>query len=233
MPAFTRRAVKTVAFPSGAVLDTGSQDSNLCASCHQGRESTVSVNAKITGLDLDTVSTKLSFTNVHYFAAGATLFGTQAKGAYEYAGKTYLGRLTHVSSFDACTECHEAHTGEVKTQGCSSPICHGNATPRNIRKDARDFDGNGNKSWGLYYEVAGAANILYATIQNYATNVAKSPDRLRPDDESVLLQGYQRQRQAGSGRGRQCQQVRELDAETAVCRLQLPILPEGPRRLCP
>lgn len=175
IPAFTRRAVKTVAFPSGAILDTGNQDSNLCASCHQGRESTVSVNAKITGLDLDTVSAKLSFSNVHYFAAGATLFGTQAKGAYEYAGKTYLGRQTHVSSFDACTECHEAHTGEVKTQGCSSPVCHGNTTPRNIRKDTRDFDGNGNKSWGLCYEVAGAANILYAAIQNYATDVAKSP----------------------------------------------------------
>ena len=179
MPAFTRYAVKTVAFPSGAVLDTGDQDSNLCMSCHQGRESTVSVNAKIAGLDLDTVSTKLSFSNVHYFAAGATLFGTQAKGAYEYAGKTYQGRFKHVSSFDTCTECHETHTGEVKTQGCCQPdLPRQRRTPRNIRKDARDFDGDGNKTEGLYYEVAGAANILYAAIQRLCDGRGQEPDRL-------------------------------------------------------
>jgi hypothetical protein len=175
IPAFTRYVVKTVPFPSGAVLDTGDQSSNLCISCHQGRESTVSVNTKIAGLPLDTVSSMLSFVNVHYFAAGATLFGTQAKGAYEYSGRIYLGRLVHVSSYDNCVKCHETHTGAVKTQGCSSPFCHGNTTPRNIRKDARDFDGDGNKTEGLSYEIAGLANILYAAIQNYATNVAKSP----------------------------------------------------------
>ncbi len=175
MPEFTRYAVKTVLFPSGASLDTGDQNSNLCVSCHQGRESTVSVNAKIAGLDLDTVSTKLSFMNAHYFAAGATLFGTQAKGAYEYAGKTYQGRLKHVSSFDACTECHETHTGELKMAGCASPICHGNTTAKNIRKDQRDFDGDGNRTEGLSYEVAGLADALYAAIQSYATTVAKDP----------------------------------------------------------
>ncbi len=175
MPAFTRYAVKTVMFPSGAKLDTGDPGSNLCVSCHQGRESTVSVNAKIAGLDLDTVSTTLSFMNVHYFAAGATLFGTQAKGAYEYQGKTYEGRLKHVSGFDACTECHETHTGEVKAQGCATPVCHGNTKVQYIRKDQRDFDGDGNKTEGFSYEVAGVADALYAAIQSYATNVAKAP----------------------------------------------------------
>jgi hypothetical protein len=175
MPAFTRYAVKTVAFPSGASLDTGDQNSNLCIICHQGRESTGSVNAKITGLDLDMVSTTLSFINVHYFAAGATLFGTQAKGAYEYAGKTYEKRLKHVSSFDTCTECHETHTGEVKTQGCASTFCHGNTEIQYVRKDQRDFDGDGNKTEGISYEVAGVADVLYAAIQSYATDVAKAP----------------------------------------------------------
>ncbi len=175
MPEFTRYTVKTVAFPSGAALDTGDPGSNLCVSCHQGRESTVSVNTKIAGLDLDTVSTKVTFSNVHYFAAGATLFGTQAKGAYEYAGKTYQGRLKHVSSFDACTECHETHTGELQMAGCASPICHGNTTAKNIRKDQKDYDGDGNKTEGMSYEVAGLANLLYAAIQSYATIVAKAP----------------------------------------------------------
>jgi len=175
MPAFTRYEVKTALFPSGAKLDTGDPGSNLCISCHQGRESTVSVNTKIAGLDLDTVSSKVTFSNVHYFAAGATLFGTQAKGAYEYQGKTYEGRLKHVSSFDTCTECHETHTGELKTQGCATPICHGNTKPLNMRKDQKDYDGDGNKTEGISYEIAGVADVLYAAIQNYATNVAKAP----------------------------------------------------------
>ncbi len=174
MPEFTRYTVKTVLFPNGASLDTGDPGSNLCVSCHQGRQSTVSVNASIAGLDLDTVTTK-SFLNVHYFAAGATLFGTQAKGAYEYAGKTYQGRLKHVSSYDTCTECHETHTGDLKMAGCASPICHGNTSAKNIRKDQKDYDGDGNKTEGMSYEIAGLANLLYAAIQNYATTVAKAP----------------------------------------------------------
>ncbi len=173
MPEFTRYEVKTALFPSGAKLDTGDLGSNLCISCHQGRESTVSVNTKIAGLDLDTVSSKVTFSNVHYFAAGATLFGTQAKGAYEYQGKTYEGRLKHVSSFDTCTECHETHTGEVKAQGCATPICHGNTKVQYIRKDQRDFDGDGNRTEGIAQEVAGVADVLYAAIQSYATTVAK------------------------------------------------------------
>jgi hypothetical protein len=172
MPEFTRYEVKTVLFPSGAKLDTGDQGSNLCINCHQGRESTVSVNAKIAGLDLDTVSSTMKFSNVHYFAAGATLFGTAAKGAYEYDGKTYAGRFAHVSSFDVCTECHETHTGEIDTQPCANPFCHGTKDVRKIRKDARDFDGDGNKTEGLASEVSGVAAVLYKAIQDYAANVA-------------------------------------------------------------
>ncbi len=175
MPEFTRYEVKTALFPSGAKLDTGDLNSNLCISCHQGRESTVSVNTKIAGLDLDTVSTKLSFSNVHYFAAGATLFGTQAKGAYEYAGKTYLGRFAHVSSFDVCTECHETHTGEVQTESCATAFCHGTKSVKSIRKDVRDFDGDGNKTEGLAREIETLQAKLLAAIQDYAANVAKAP----------------------------------------------------------
>jgi len=135
----------------------------------------VSVSTAIAGLDLDTVATKLKFLNVHYFAAGATLFGTQAKGAYEYEGKTYAGRMAHVSTFDTCTECHETHTGELKKQGCSSAFCHGNTKPENIRKDARDFDGDGSKTEGLAHEIDDLASILYGAIRDYAANVVKAP----------------------------------------------------------
>ena len=175
MPEFTRYEVKTVLFPSGAKLDTGDPGSNLCISCHQGRESTVSVNTATAGLDPDAVSSKLKFINAHYFPAGATLFGTQAKGAYEYEGKTYLGRFAHVSSFDTCTECHETHTGELDTQACANSFCHGTKNPEYIRKDHRDFDGDGNTNEGLAAEVEGVAGMLYGAIRDYAANVAQTP----------------------------------------------------------
>ncbi len=52
--------------PQRAALDGGDASTNLCMSCHQGRQSTVSVNAAVSGKDDDTVSDGLSFLNVHY-----------------------------------------------------------------------------------------------------------------------------------------------------------------------
>ena len=202
IPAFTRYAVKTVPFPSGASLDTGDPNSNLCVSCHQGRQSTVSVNVAIAGLDLDAVSAQLGFLNIHDFAAGATLFGTQAQGAYEYPGQAYQGRLQHVSGFGVCTDCHGTHSLDVKVHACGDQLCHGfdvcaecheaqgfqakaqacagatcHAIPsvRYIRKDRRDFDGDGNANEGLVGEVEGLAERLYGAIQDYAASVVKIP----------------------------------------------------------
>ena len=70
-------------------------DANLCIECHQGRESTASVNnASLArgGRRSGDSRNPLCFRNVHYFAAGATLFGDEAKGAYQYDGQTYVGR---------------------------------------------------------------------------------------------------------------------------------------------
>ena len=56
--------------------------------CHQGRESTVSVEKKISDAYAattnpitsdDTVSTAVSFINIHYFAAAGSLYGREAK----------------------------------------------------------------------------------------------------------------------------------------------------------
>ena len=172
LPEFTRRQVAEVAFPSGATLDTGSLDSNICINCHQGRESGLTISEAIAGLDPDTVAESLSFRNPHYFAAGATLFGTQAKGTYEYEGKVYRGRLSHVSSFDTCTECHNAHTLEINIQACANPFCHGGVTEAQaIRKDPRDFDGDGWTTEGLAGEVESLQDILYGAMRDYAANV--------------------------------------------------------------
>jgi hypothetical protein len=175
MPEFTRHAVDEVEFPSGAVVSFGDEeDGNLCINCHQGRESMVSVNEAIAGRELDTVSASLRFINVHYYAAGATLFGTEAKGAYEYKGKAYSGRFEHRSNFDSCTECHDSHSLEVKTDVCA--FCHDNGTePRDYRKSVPDYDGDGNTAEGIAGEVETLHEALYAAIQDYAANVSQVP----------------------------------------------------------
>jgi hypothetical protein len=177
VPGFTRHVVNEVEFPSGAVVSLGEgDDANLCISCHQGRQSTVSVDDYIAGkgaTDDDTVDASMSFRNVHYYPAGATLFGTEAKGAYEYEGKVYNGRFPHVESFDTCAECHDAHDLGVKTQICS--MCHGVQDPHDIRRSAVDFDGDGDTQEGLAGEIKTLHEVLYAAIQDYAANVAGTP----------------------------------------------------------
>jgi hypothetical protein len=167
---FTRFEVADVTFPSGAKLTTGNSDSNLCLNCHQGRESTVSVNRLIGNLEADTVSENLRFLNIHYFAAGATLFGTEAKGAYEYPGQTYVGRFEHVAAFDTCIECHSTHALEVKVARCAD--CHGEVRTAedlpNIRITEVDFDGDGDMSEGLAFEIETMRNLLYTSLQEYA-----------------------------------------------------------------
>jgi hypothetical protein len=166
--------VPAVKFPSGAVLGFGENaPANLCIECHQGRESTVSVNKAIGDLPADTVSADLRFRNPHYFGAGATLFGTEAKGAYEFTGKTYLGHHAHVDAGQSCVTCHNAHALTVNTQLCQG--CHPGATdPKLIRMSPTDYDGDANTTEGMYDEIATEQDLLYAAIQKYATDVAKT-----------------------------------------------------------
>jgi hypothetical protein len=164
--------VDEVEFPSGAKVTFGeAADANLCLQCHQGRESTVSVNKAIAELDDDTVSEELGFRNVHYFAAGATLFGTDAKGAYEYEGKTYSGQFAHVEPYSQCTQCHDTHALEVKLEDCGT--CHaGVEDPKDIRMATTDFDGDGDTTEGIASEIANLYEALYPAIQAYATEMA-------------------------------------------------------------
>ncbi len=173
---FSRYVVEEVTFPSGARLTTGDLDSNLCLNCHQGRESTVSVNSLIGDLGADDVSGSLRFLNIHYFAAASTVFGTEAKGVYEYASKTYVGRYVHVERFDTCTECHDSHALEVEVDSCA--FCHEGVTTaadlRNIRFNEEkvyvDWDGDGDITEGIYYEIATLREKLYEALQTYAAN---------------------------------------------------------------
>lgn len=169
---FTRYEAKNVKFPSGAVIDSGNPDTNLCMTCHQGRESTVSVNKLIGDTADDAQSESLRFLNPHYFAAGATRYGTEAKGAYEYADKTYVGYFDHGGDGPTnCTDCHSAHNQEVDFASCSE--CHSEVQTKedlhNIRYNLADYDGNGNDAEGIYFEVQHMRDALGAAMNKYAT----------------------------------------------------------------
>src|SRR5262249_42499405 len=102
MLTYERNTAAKATFPSGVTVDSGQNDSNLCMTCHQGRESTASLNKAIEGFGADTPDPKLKFVHVHYFPAGATLYGGEAKVGYEYPGKSYAKRFEHVPNVTTC-----------------------------------------------------------------------------------------------------------------------------------
>jgi len=170
-----RYTVEQVEFPSGLVVDAESADANtlLCINCHQGRESTTSVNNLIAGLDPDDTDESLRFLNVHYFAAGATRFGTEAQGAYEYDGQDYNGYFVHRSAVTSCTDCHNTHALEVKVDRCAD--CHDDIETkedlRAIRVAEVDYDGDGDDTEGVAGEIETVHAALYEAIQAYAADV--------------------------------------------------------------
>ena len=188
----TLRDVTSVTFPSGLVVDNLGNEA-ICMQCHQGRESALTINADIeaaeaaaTGdFDDDTISSKLRFRNVHYAAAGATNMGTFVKGGAEYPGKTYDARFAHVDGYNACATCHDPHTLKVRLDHCST--CHtdpantsywgGIEDPKNIRYlgSCFDYDGDGDKSEGIYYEIDTLKHILWDKISQYAKDISGSP----------------------------------------------------------
>jgi hypothetical protein len=167
---WTRYEVASVTFPSGATIDSGNQNTNLCMNCHQGRSSSASVSALTDGKPDDATDESLRFLNIHYFAAGATRYGTEVQGAYEYDGKTYLGYFEHVANAANCTDCHNAHELTVNTELCGA--CHpGVATAADletIRIDPTDWDGDGDTTEGIAGEIETMTEKLYEAMQAYS-----------------------------------------------------------------
>ena len=130
----------------------------------------MSVDKAVAGLDADKPSDKIGFRNVHYFAAGATLFGTEVKGMYEYQGKQYAGRFAHVQNVDKCTACHDPHKLAPDTTKCQG--CHQTDDPTKIRMSKEDFNGNGDTTEGIAAEMKTFQEKLYAAIQEYAKTKA-------------------------------------------------------------
>lgn len=174
-----RYAVSSVTFPSGATVSFGGKDAegsfvandgNLCLECHSGRSSKPTVDRAIASsgaADDDSPAAegkRLSFSNVHYFAAGATLFGADAQGAYMYDGKEYAGYFVQ-HPLNKCQDCHDVHALEPKTEACAG--CHAGAEIENIRMGAPDYDGDGDVTEGVKAELDALAEALYAEIQVY------------------------------------------------------------------
>ncbi len=183
---FTVYPLTEVTFPSGAVLSFGEEEpSNLCLNCHQGRESTVSVNRAIAsaGVGDDEVSDALSFRNIHYFAAGASLFGGEAQGAYQYADREYSGRNLHDGEeMTMCDSCHREHELTVRVNECQD--CHEDVeAPEDFRmiraeaegEDAIDYDGDGDVTEPIQAEIDTLTDALYAAIQAYAADTIGTP----------------------------------------------------------
>lgn len=165
-----------VLFPSGVVVDDLGSEAR-CMTCHQGRASTDSVDASImeAAVDDDAPSDDLNFQNIHYYAAGATLQAGKVRGGYQYEGQVYDWRFRHVPQFDTCIECHDPHSLEVKIDECSS--CHSGVASADDLRDIRmissfgvDYDGDGDLSEGIYYEIDGLRTKLYSHIQAYAVS---------------------------------------------------------------
>lgn len=172
-----------VLFPSGVHLE-GLGPEARCMTCHQGRASKDDVDASIAQAGAadhpDTVEPGLSFTNIHYYAAGATLNAGRVRGGYQYddvSGITplYDVRFRHVEGYDTCTGCHDPHSLEVRVEQCAE--CHTGVSTVEDLRDVRmissstvDYDGDGDLTEGIYYELQGVKEVLYAAMQAYAAD---------------------------------------------------------------
>jgi hypothetical protein len=168
-----------VKFPSGVTVE-GLGPEAICMECHQGRESKVTVDEEIEDANVaddDTVSADIGFLNIHYYAAAADQFGTVVQGGYEYDGITYDARFAHIPGYNACTTCHNSHSLEVDIGG-QCQTCHTGVTnPKNIRYYGSfvDYDGDGDTTEGMYYEIEPFKSRLYRAIQKYGDTVTGYP----------------------------------------------------------
>jgi hypothetical protein len=192
------RTASSVTFPSGISKSLG-DSSNLCMNCHQGRHSKSTVDAEI-ALDDGSVPGLHYFAdfNIHYFAAGAVLYGTEVQGGYEFPTKTYVGRNlfpNHNGRFDTCVECHmgtntNRQTHDPSDHNVHKPnqedcvFCHGydvsEPNPGNDPSKFKfsgirpasipDFDADTDINEAIKGEIQGLEEALYVQIQTYATN---------------------------------------------------------------
>lgn len=169
-------ALEAVTFPSGETVDELGPEAR-CMVCHQGRSSGDDVEESIVAAAVssdDEVSGNLSFLNIHYYAAAATINAGRVRGGYQYADQVYDYRFRHAPNYDGCTGCHDPHSLEVDVVACAS--CHDNVASADDLKDIRmiaslgqDYDGDGDLVEGIYHEIQGLRTKLLQAITTYAS----------------------------------------------------------------
>ena len=80
--------------------------------------------------------------------------------------------------FTTCTDCHDPHTLKVTPNECASchPVVTGLDNLRDIREPSTpDYDGDGNTTEGVNYEITTLHELLHQAIQAYARDVIGQP----------------------------------------------------------
>lgn len=173
-------ALSDVTFPSKVTVD-GLGVEARCMTCHQGRASGSDVDEAITLADVgdDETSDELHFLNIHYYAAGATLYAGKVGGGYQYDGETYDHRFRHVPGRETCVGCHDPHTLQIRIEVCAD--CHAGVEKvsdlhdiRMMASLAQDYDGDGNLEEGIWHELNGVRAKLLRAMQAYPSAVGTS-----------------------------------------------------------
>lgn len=169
--------VESVTFPGDVKATFSANSSNICATCHSGRQSGATVEAAI-------ARGTRGFLNVHYLPAAAVWLGTNSGLGAEYDGKTYAGARVHVSDDGSqCVFCHQPSATNhsfspaeafAAENGCGSTCHAGVASVDEIRGDDRpDFDGDGNTDEPLGAELEALAGALLTQMQ--ASTASSAP----------------------------------------------------------
>ncbi len=168
----------SISFPSGLEVEREESDAR-CMDCHQGRASGNDVKAMISkAVVTDDVQHKdIKFINVHYSAAAATRFGSEAAGGFEYDNESYMDFFYHDDFATQCNDCHSPHSTKVKVSVCTE--CHEGVSSVDdfafIRSIDGDFDGDGSSSEGIKQEIEGLEQILYTAMKTYSAEVVGTP----------------------------------------------------------
>ncbi|MBM3138428.1 MAG: hypothetical protein FJZ98_09605, partial [Chloroflexi bacterium] len=175
-------ALEMVTFPSGETLNLGFGNAT-CGTCHSG----LSAGSRVTTVSAEFTDDQqipdASFITPHYYYAAATLYGSEARGGYEYADASYIGKFYHAEPVQTCTQCHNPHSLRINRDFKGENVtlcgtCHSNVTGfadyKDIFVDGVDYDTDGAVE-GLYHEIQGVQAILYQAIQLYAKEVIGTP----------------------------------------------------------
>ena len=181
-----------------------SEGEALCMTCHQGRESKVSVDKQIATFkvtdDVDTVVAARGDQrrNEHLRLPQHPLLRRrrypvwlQAQGGYEYDGKVYDPKFRHVEGMDTCVACHDQHATQVRVEKCQE--CHTDVKTVDDLKNVRMQGSSGGlqrqrRCQGRHgRRTRGLQDILYSCDPDVCQGSGQTPDRLRSGDLSVLV----------------------------------------------